>query len=360
MKILLVAGTRPDFVKIASLMHALNQPPDIEPILVHTGQHSDWRMSGLFFHQLAIPDPDENLDIDGSSLAAKLASVVMRFETLLLEHRPDCILVLGDVQHAIGCVLLAAQMRIKVIHVEAGLRGSGRARLEEIERIIADHMSDLLFCTEQSGVDNLLREGIPQSKIHLVGNVMIDTLLRFKNKANASKILPALELPHNGYAVLTMHHDQNLEDSEAFSRIFSAMKIIGRDMPIVFPIHPKCRQRLSMTDLSRNHSEIRFIDPLGYNDFIKLVSSARVVMTDSGGVQEETTLLDVPCLTLRDGTDRPCTVEVGSNYVVGSDPDRIVDVFRSCLNGGRKKAGVPLLWDGQASGRIRKALEERI
>jgi UDP-N-acetylglucosamine 2-epimerase (non-hydrolysing) len=360
MKILLVAGTRPDFVKIAPLMNALNQPPFIESMLVHTGQHSDWRMSGLFFHQLAISDPDENLDIDGSSLAAKLASVVLRFEALLKKHCPDYVLAIGDVKHAIGCVLLAAEMRVKIIHVEAGLRSLERSKFEEIERVITDHLSDLLFCTEQSAVDNLLREGIPESKIFLVGNVIIDTLLRFKNRANASKILSALELMDSGYAVLTMHHNQNIENSAAFSRIISAMETIGHDMPVVFPMHPKSRRKLSASDLTENHPGVMFIDPLGYSDFLKLISCAKVVFTDSGGVQEETTFLNVPCLTLRDSTDRPCTVEIGSNYVVGSDPDRIVDTYRHCLNGGRKYAIVPSLWDGRASERIRRVIEDRI
>ena len=356
MKIMMVAGTRPDFIKIAPLMLALNQLPAIEPILVHTGQHRDWRMNGLHFHQLAIPDPDESLDSDGSSVAARLATVMLRFQPLLVRQHPDCVIVVGNVHHAIGCVLLAAEMGIRVIHVEAGLRSPGGNTPEEIDRILADHLSDLLFCTEQSAVDNLIREGIPKSKIVLAGNVAIDALWRYWNKARASKILPALELPDNGYAVLTMHHRPNVQDAAAFSRIISAIKIVGRDMPVVFPMHPHSRERLTVEQMRSEDSGIRFIDPLGYLDFLKLISSAKVVFTDSGGVQEETTVLNVPCLTLRDSTDRPCTEEMGSNYVVGTDPDRIVEVYRHSQNGGRKTATTPPLWDGCASERISNTL----
>jgi UDP-N-acetylglucosamine 2-epimerase (non-hydrolysing) len=303
-----------------------------------------------------MPDPDENLDMDGHSLAAQLATVMLRFEPLLKQYRPDCVLVVGNVKHAIGCVLLAAEMNIKVAHVEAGLRSFDDAISEEVERILTDHLSDLLFCTEQSGVDNLLREGVPKSKIHLAGNVIIDSLMSSRNKAGASKILPALELPDSGYAVLTMHRRMNIENPAVFSRIISAMRIIGRDMPVVFPMHPQSRQKLSVDEMVKYQAEIRFIDPLGYHDFLKLISSASVVFTDSGGVQEETTVLNVPCLTLRDSTDRPCTVEIGSNYVVGSNPDRIIDVYRNCRNGGRKKAITPPLWDGRASERIAKII----
>jgi UDP-N-acetylglucosamine 2-epimerase (non-hydrolysing) len=352
MKIMLAAGTRPDFIKIAPLMDALNQPPGMESMLVHTGQQKDWRMNGLFFQQLSIPDPDASLDSDGSSVAARLTTIMLRFEPLLKKHRPDCVLVVGSVHHAIGCVLLAAAMGIRVIHVEAGLRNPCGNTPEEIDRIVTDHLSDLLFCTEQSAVDNLLREGIPKSKIVLAGNVTIDALWRYWNKARTSKILPALELPDSGYAVLTMHHRPNVYDTGAFLRVISAMKTVGHDMPVVFPMHPKAREQLTAEQMCSDHPPIRFIDPLGYLDFLKLLSSAKVVFTDSGGIQEETTVLNVPCITLRDSTDRPCTAEMGSNYVAGTDPDRIVDVYRHSQNGGRKTAETPPLWDGCASERI--------
>jgi UDP-N-acetylglucosamine 2-epimerase (non-hydrolysing) len=356
MKLMLVAGTRPDFIKIAPLMDAFHQTASVKPILVYTGQHRDWRMCGLFSRQLGIPDPDENLDIDGSTLSAKLATVVLRFETLLMKHRPDYVLVVGNVKHAIGCVLLAAEMNIRVIHVEAGLRNLECGKYEDVERVITDHLSDLLFCTEKRGVDNLLREGIPQSRIHLVGNVAIDTLRQNRRKANASIILSALELVRQRYSVVTVHHKRNVEDPEAFSRIISAMKIVGRDMPVVFPMHPQSRKRLSLAELNGKCSEIRFVDPLGYHDFIKLIENAKVVFTDSGGVQEETTVLNVPCLTLRNGTDRQCTAEIGTNYVVGTDPDKIVNAYRHCLHGGHKQAKIPSLWDGCASERIAKII----
>jgi UDP-N-acetylglucosamine 2-epimerase (non-hydrolysing) len=352
MKIMLVAGTRPDFIKIAPLMHSLNQPPIMEPLLVHTGQHRDWRMNGLLFHQLSLRDPDESLDSDGSSIAARLATIIVRFQKVLAKHHPDCVIVVGNVHNAIACVLLAVEMGIKVIHVDAGLRSPGHKTPEEIDRILADHLSDLLFCSEINGIDNLLREGIPKSKIVFAGNVTIDALTRYGSKACSSRILPALELPENGYAVLTLHHEPHIEDAEAFTRIIEAMRIVGRDMPVVFPMHPRSRARLTAELMRGLHSEIKFIDPLGYLDFVKLISSAKVVFTDSGGVQEETTVLNIPCITLRDSTDRPCTAEMGSNYIAGTDPYRIVDIYRHSQNGGRKKATIPPLWDGRASERI--------
>jgi UDP-N-acetylglucosamine 2-epimerase (non-hydrolysing) len=357
MKIILVTGARPDFIKIAPLMNALKRPPAIDPVLVNTGQCADWRMCGLIFHQLAIPEPDVNLSVDGGSLASQFAAVMMRFESLILQQHPDCILVVGNVHHAIACVLIAAKMRIKVIHVEAGLRSIDRSMPEETNRILTDSLSDLLFCSEQSAIDNLRREGIPDNKICFVGNVIIDTLLRNRQRTEISKILPALELGNRPYAVITVHHRPNVEDSGALASIISAMKIIGRDMPVVFPMHPDTRKRISAAEMQQNHSNIKFIDPLGYLDFIKLLSSAKVVFTDSGGVQEETTILNVPCLTLQTNTDRPCTVEIGSNLVVGTEPDAIIEAYRHSQNGGRKVAKqTPPLWDGRAAERIAETI----
>jgi UDP-N-acetylglucosamine 2-epimerase (non-hydrolysing) len=355
MKIILVTGARPDFVKVAPLINALNRPPAIDPVLVNTGQCDDWRMCGLIFHQLAIPEPDINLSVDGGSLASQYAAVIMRFESLLMQQLPDCVLVLGNVHRAIACVLIAAKMRIKVIHVEAGLRSFDRSMPEETNRVLTDNLSDLLFCSEQSAIENLRREGVPESKICFVGNLIADTLVRNREKAEASKILSALEIGNSPYAVVTVHHRSNLE-STALSRIISAMKIIGREMPVIFPMHPRTRARLSLSEIQSNSSRIKFIDPLGYLDFIKLISSAKVVFTDSGGVQEETTILNVPCLTLQANTDRPCTVEMGSNRIVGTDPADILEGYRSGQNGGRKVAKIPPLWDGRAAERIAETL----
>jgi UDP-N-acetylglucosamine 2-epimerase (non-hydrolysing) len=354
MKIILVTGARPDFVKIAPLINALNRPPAIDPVLVNTGQCDDWRMCGLIFHQLAIPEPDINLSADGGSLASQYAAVIMRFESLLMQQRPDCVLVLGNVHRAIACVLIAAKMSIKVIHVEAGLRSFDKSMPEETNRVLTDSLSDLMFCSEQSAIENLRREGIADSKICFVGNLIADALVRNRERAEASKILSALEIGNSPYAVVTVHHRSNLE-SKALSGIISAMKIIGREMPVIFPMHPRVRARLSVPEM-QSSSRIKFIDPLGYLDFIKLVSSAKAVVTDSGGVQEETTILNVPCLTLQANTDRPCTVEMGSNRVVGTDPDAIVEGYRRSQNGGRKAAKIPPLWDGRAAERIAETI----
>ncbi len=356
MKIILVTGARPDFIKIAPLMNALKRPPAIDPLLVNTGQCADWRMCGLIFHQLSIPEPDVNLSVDGGSIASQFAAVMMRFESLLAQQNPDCVLVIGNVHHAIACVLIAAKMRIKVIHVEAGLRSFDRSMPEETNRILTDSLSDLLFCSEQVAMENLRREGIPERKICLVGNVIADTLLHNREKADISKILPALELSDKPYAVITVHHKPNVENPDAFGGILSAMRTIGRDMPVVFPMHPNVRRRISEAEMRTGGANIRFIDPLGYLDFIKLLSSAKVVFTDSGGVQEETTMLNVPCLTLQENTDRPCTVEIGSNRVVGTDPAAIIEAYRRSQNGGRKIAKTPPLWDGRAAERIAETL----
>jgi UDP-N-acetylglucosamine 2-epimerase (non-hydrolysing) len=355
MKIILVTGARPDFIKIAPLMNALNRPPAIDPVLVNTGQCDDWRMCGLIFHQLAIPEPDVNLSVDGGSLASQYAAVIMRFESLLMQQRPDCVLVVGSVHRAIACVLIAAKMGIKVIHVEAGLRSFDKSMPEETNRVLTDSLSDLLFCSEQSAIDNLRREGIPDDKICFVGNVIADTLAHNREKSQISKILSALEIGDRPYAVVTVHHSSNLE-SKALSRVISAMKTIGREMPVIFPMHPRARAQLSVPEMQNNCSCIKFIDPLGYLDFIKLVSSAKAVFTDSGGVQEETTILNIPCLTLQANTDRPCTVEMGSNRIVGTDPDAIVEGYRRSQNSVRKVAKIPPLWDGRAAERIAETI----
>jgi len=306
MKIVFVAGARPNFIKIAPLMEAIKRRPAIEPMMVHTGQHYHETMSDLFFRQLGIPEPDVNL----------------------------------------------AKMGIKLIHVEAGLRSFDRSMPEEINRILTDSISDLLFCSEQSGVDNLRREGIPETKIHFVGNVMIDTLLRHQEKAEASNILPELGVRSGTYAVVTLHRPSNVDNAAVLSRIFSALGEIGRDMPVVFPIHPRTRQRLAAAGVEGNHSPIKLIDPLGYLDFLKLMSSARLVLTDSGGIQEETTILKVPCLTLRENTERPSTVEMGCNRLVGTEPNRILAAYQEIRNGGQRPAKTPPLWDGHAAERI--------
>ena len=352
MKIILVAGARPNFMKIAPLMDAIKKHPSICPVLVHTGQHYDEKMSGLFFQELGIPTPDVNLEVGSGSHAVQTAEIMTRFEPVLLEHKPDYVLVVGDVNSTIACGLVAVKLGVRLIHVEAGLRSFDRTMPEEINRILTDGISDILFCSEQSGVDNLLKEGVSIERIHLVGNVMIDTLLRHRHKAEKSHILDDLKLQEKKYAVATLHRPANVDDQDALSRIISVLQIIGQDTPVVFPIHPRTRQRLESWNIQTDPMRIKFIDPLGYLDFLKLVASASVVLTDSGGIQEETTILKIPCLTLRENTERPCTIEIGSNQLVGTDPKKILAAYQAVRSGTGKTGRIPQLWDGNAAERI--------
>ena len=359
LKIVNIVGARPNFMKIAPLMAEYRKHSSIEPLLVHTGQHYDRVMSDLFFEELGIPQPDINLGVGSSSHAVQTAEIMRAIEPVLLEHEPDVMVVVGDVNSTIACGLVAVKLGIKLSHVEAGLRSFDRTMPEEINRILTDSISDLLFCTEQSGVDNLLKEGVERSRIHLVGHVMIDTLLHNLERAQASTVIDDLRargtINGDSFAVLTLHRPSNVDNMDVLARILDALEVIQRDMPILFPIHPRTRNNLSRSRLMDRVEAMRglyLIEPAGYLDFLKLVSSARVVLTDSGGVQEETTALSIPCLTLRDSTERPVTVEVGSNQLVGTDPDAIIAGYMRASNGLSTRGRVPPLWDGKAAERI--------
>jgi len=363
LKILNVVGARPNFMKIAPLMAAYKTCPEIEPLLVHTGQHYDQRMSQLFFRDLGIPEPEVNLNVGSASHAVQTAEIMRAFEPLVLDWRPDGVLVVGDVNSTAACALVAVKLGVRVAHVEAGLRSFDRAMPEEINRLVTDAIADLLFCTEASAVENLRHEGVPDEKVFLVGNVMIDTLLANRAKAEASPILEHLGLAPGGFAVLTLHRPANVDDPAVFGRILDALEVIQRDVPIVFPVHPRTRQNLGRSALGGRVAGLgglRLIDPAGYLDFLKLMASARMVLTDSGGIQEETTILKVPCLTLRENTERPVTVEVGSNRLVGADPARILAAYRDIRDGRFRQAQTPPLWDGRAAGRIVSILAERL
>jgi UDP-N-acetylglucosamine 2-epimerase (non-hydrolysing) len=355
LKIVLVAGARPNFMKIAPIMEAFAHYPSIQPFLVHTGQHYDERLSDLFFRQLEIPWPDVNLGVGSSSHAVQTAEVMKAFEPVLLEQRPDAVLVVGDVNSTIACGLVAVKLGIKLIHVEAGLRSFDRSMPEEINRLLTDAISDLLFCSEPAGVENLRREGISPDKIFLVGNVMIDTLLKFRKKAEESTILQTLGLIPHRYAVLTLHRPSNVDDPEALTRLLDALKVIARELPIVFPVHPRTHKNLSNMGLMNRLADLgnlRLIEPIGYLEFLKLMAWAVVVLTDSGGIQEETTILKVPCLTLRPNTERPITTEVGTSRVVGTDPDGIIAGWRDIQGGRWPRGKIPEKWDGKAAQRI--------
>ncbi|MDH3521592.1 MAG: UDP-N-acetylglucosamine 2-epimerase (non-hydrolyzing) [Myxococcales bacterium] len=361
MKIINIVGARPNLMKIAPLMDAYREVGGIEPLLVHTGQHYDANMSDLFFRQLGIPEPDLNLGIGSASHSVQTAEIMKAFEPIVLEQRPDAVLVVGDVNSTIACGLVAVKLGVKLVHVEAGLRSFDRGMPEEINRILTDAISDLLFCTEQSGVDNLRREGVADEKIHLVGNVMIDTLTKHREKAEQSRILEDLGLAEQGYAVLTLHRPSNVDDPRTLEKLIDALEVVQQDMPLVFPAHPRTRAKLREFGLGgrlESMRGLRILDPIGYLGFLKLMASARLVLTDSGGIQEETTILQVPCLTLRENTERPVTVELGSNRLVGIDPQRIVAAYQEILAARETSFQIPPLWDGRAAQRIVAVLRE--
>jgi UDP-N-acetylglucosamine 2-epimerase (non-hydrolysing) len=285
------------------------------------------------------------------------------FEPVVLEQEPDAVLVVGDVNSTIACGMVAVKLGVKLVHVEAGLRSFDREMPEEINRVLTDSISDLLLCSEPSGVQNLRREGIADEKVHLVGNVMIDTLLRHRERAESSTIVDDLGLEESGYAVLTLHRPSNVDDPAVLGKLLDALEVVQRDQPIVFPAHPRTREKLAHSGLAERTAELRnlrMLDPVGYLDFLKLMASARLVLTDSGGIQEETTILQVPCLTLRENTERPITVEMGTNRIVGQDPERIVTTYREVMERGAGDGRIPPLWDGRAAERIVEVLVEAL
>ena len=359
-----VVGARPNFVKIASLMAAYRRAGTIDPVLVHTGQHHGEAMSDSFFRDLGIPEPDVRLPAPEGprSHAVQTAEVMVGFERVVPEYRPDAVLVVGDVDSTLACGLVAAKLRIPLAHVEAGLRSGDRAMPEEINRVVTDAVSDLLFCTEQAAVENLAREGIDAGRVFLVGNVMVDTLLDHRKRAGASQVLETLGLTPRSYAVLTLHRPSNVDDRQVLAGILDALDRIQAELPVVAPLHPRLRTALARSGLDRRLAAMgRFmpIDPLGYVDFLKLTSDARIVLTDSGGIQEETTILRVPCLTLRENTERPVTIEAGTNRLVGTAAARIVDAFDDAMSAPRPSRAPPL-WDGRSADRIVAILTERL
>jgi len=349
-RILIVAGARPNFIKIAPLLTAF-EVVGIDSILVHTGQHYDERMNDVFFRDLEIRQPDYNLAVGSGTHAVQTAEIMKGFEPVLMETAPDAVLVVGDVNSTVAAGLVAVKAGVKLIHVEAGLRSFDRTMPEEINRILTDAMSDLLFCSEQSGVRNLRNEGVDKNKIHLVGNVMIDSLERYRHRAAvASHILADLNISPGAYAVLTMHRPANVDDPDVMVRMSWALQRITSRMPVVFPAHPRTRDKLprSMTRCDA----LRIVEPMGYLDFLKLTASAAVVLTDSGGLQEETTALGIPCLTLRDNTERPATIDCGTNILVGTDARLIVSTFDAVCQNPPLPVCRPRFWDGCTAERI--------
>ncbi|MCA9558833.1 MAG: UDP-N-acetylglucosamine 2-epimerase (non-hydrolyzing) [Myxococcales bacterium] len=355
MRIVNVVGARPNFMKIAPLMAAYGAHPGIEPILVHTGQHYDHAMSTLFFEELGIPRPDVNLGVHGGSHAVQHAEVMRAFEGTLADLEPDLVVVVGDVNSTISCALVAAKAGVAVAHVEAGLRSFDRTMPEEINRVLTDQLSDLLFVSEQSGLINLAREGLDHEGVHFVGNVMIDSLYRNLPKADASSVVDDHDLTPGQYAVLTMHRPANVDDPRVLGRLLGVVERVAAQMPIVFPAHPRTLDRLAAFGLRARldaAKNITVVKPLGYLDFLKLVKEARIILTDSGGIQEETTVLRVPCVTLRESTERPSTCLVGTNRLAGTDPARVWAEFEAAMASDPASFGIPAKWDGRAAERI--------
>jgi UDP-N-acetylglucosamine 2-epimerase (non-hydrolysing) len=356
-KVINVVGARPNFMKMAPIIAAMQERSgEIAQLLVHTGQHYDEAMSGSFFRDLGMPAPDIHLGAGGGSHAEQTARVMTAFEPVLLEHKPDWVVVVGDVNSTLACTLVASKLCIRVAHVESGLRSFDRTMPEEINRLVTDRISDLLLTPSPDGDENLLREGIEPHRIVRVGNVMIDTLLRQVARAENSGVLAALELQPRGFGVLTLHRPANVDDPAMLRGLLDALAEISRELPIVFPAHPRTQSRIREFNLA-TPAGVRVIDPLGYLDFLRLWSTSRIVLTDSGGLQEETTALRIPCLTLRDNTERPITVEQGTNHLVGRDPVRILSTAQQILRGDAiAESRIPELWDGRAAERIVEAI----
>jgi UDP-N-acetylglucosamine 2-epimerase (non-hydrolysing) len=355
MKIINVVGARPNFMKISPLVREMSQDKFIEHILLHTGQHYDDIMSKVFFEDLELPKPDIYLGIGSGSHATQTAKAMVEFEKVVNEKKPDLVVVVGDVNSTLACSLVAVKLSVPVAHVEAGLRSFDRNMPEEINRILTDAISELLFTTEPSANQNLEREGISQEKIHFVGNVMIDTLLHCIDKAQKSSIMDTLNLMAEGFALLTLHRPNNVDVKENFAEIITALEEIQKHIQIVFPMHPRTKSRISEFGMAEKFDRMtNFVvtEPLGYLDFLNLESNCKFVLTDSGGLQEETTVLGVPCLTLRDNTERPVTITEGTNTLVGTNPKKIVEESMKILSGEGKSGRIPKLWDGNAAKRI--------
>ena len=364
--ILCVVGARPNFMKIAPVIRAMQgATPPLPVRLLHTGQHYDAEMNSQYFRALGIPDPDINLEVGSASHAVQTAEIMRRFEPVLDQEQPAAVLVVGDVNSTLACALVAVKKGVAVIHVEAGLRSFDRGMPEEINRVLTDQISDLLFTTEKSARENLLREGIAESRIHFVGNVMIDTL-----RYNLKRAVPSTQTfsrhgapadwAQSGFAVLTMHRPSNVDDAATLRSLLGAIRDVSRRVPVVFPMHPRTRAKIEQHGLGSMLDEGSFLKlpPLGYLEMLGLMQAARLVLTDSGGVQEETTALGVPCITLRDNTERPITVEQGTNTLAGQNPARILAVVDDVLRNAGKAGRIPELWDGRASQRIAAVMRD--
>jgi UDP-N-acetylglucosamine 2-epimerase (non-hydrolysing) len=354
-KIANIVGARPNFMKIAPIHRRMLNHSLFEPVLIHTGQHYDENMSKTFFVDLKMPEPDIYLGIGSGSHATQTAAVMVALEKILIEQKPQLVVVVGDVNSTMAATIVASKLMIPVAHIEAGLRSYDRTMPEEINRIITDSIADYLFVTEQSGMDNLYKEGIEKEKIFFVGNVMIDSLVEHLPKAASLAVMQTLKCKANEYALMTLHRPSNVDDRATFLNILDSIAEIQKDIQIIFPIHPRTKKMIHQFGYDERIHEMNnllFVDPMGYLDFLSLMSRARFVITDSGGIQEETTYLGIPCITLRQNTERPITIQMGSNRLVGTDPELIVSTAREAMNAYLRNHQIPPLWDGKASERI--------
>lgn len=355
MKIVHVVGTRPNLIKIAPIVKEMNKYPEINHVLLHTGQHYDYEMSQVFFEELALADPDVYLNIGSASHAVQTAKIMIEFEKFALDWHPDLVLVVGDVNSTLACALTAAKLNIPIAHVEAGLRSFDRTMPEEINRIVTDALSSFLFTPSRDADVNLKREGISEDKIFFVGNVMIDTLLTYRDRIINLSILDQFGLAAGNYLFLTLHRPSTVDNKKILEGILTALEEIQRSLPILFPVHPRTAQRLqehNLDDFAKSMPNLKIVKPLAYLANLHAIAKAKFVLTDSGGIQEETTYLGVPCLTLRENTERPVTVIEGTNKVIGTNPKRILEETRHLLNGEVVIGQIPELWDGRTSERI--------
>jgi UDP-N-acetylglucosamine 2-epimerase (non-hydrolysing) len=363
-KIISVVGARPNFMKVAPIHRSLQKYKDsMQHYIVHTGQHYDQVMSKVFFEDLELPNPNVYLGVGSGSHAQQTAKIMVEFEKVVDEQKPDQVIVVGDVNSTLACTLVAAKMGVRVAHVEAGLRSFDRTMPEELNRLTTDALADFLFVSEESGLKNLRKEGITEEKMYFVGNVMIDSLVHYREKAKRSEVAKTLGLSSKQYVLVTLHRPSNVDHEDSLRRIFEVLQRLSERITVVFPIHPRTRKmmdRFGLSDAVRAARNLILTDPLGYLDFLSLMDSAALLITDSGGIQEETTFLQVPCLTLRENTERPVTIEVGTNQLCGNNLESVVPKSLEILDGKGKRGSIPELWDGKASERITEILAAKV
>ena len=362
MKVINVVGARPNFMKVAPL-HRTFQEAGVESLIVHTGQHYDEKMSDIFFTQLEMPEPDVYLGVGSGSHAKQTACIMTAFEEVVEEEAPDLVLVVGDVNSTVACSLVATKLHIPVAHVEAGLRSGDRRMPEEINRIVTDSIADFLFVTEDSGVENLKEEGVPDEKVAFVGNVMIDALVAFRKKAAQTTILEDLDINSGAYVTMTMHRPSNVDNREGIESLLETIRRVSDSHPVVFPMHPRTANRFEefgLVNEVKSIANLTVLEPLGYLEFLRLMEHAGAVVTDSGGIQEETTFLQVPCITLRENTERPITVEQGTNELMPLDPSLVANRVDELMHESTEDGSIPPLWDGNASKRIFEVLRKAL